>query len=202
MWSWWPTVYTSYKWYNVQPYIYSLNLHHINNTSTTHLNSGFSAHLHGNRGRDYVHVMTAQEIWIITTVFIQNTRDVCRTSNTNSVWTELFSFSVRILKQFTNAMMPSKKYIFGWLHNEFCFVHCSNLLYIAASLQLHICNRLLLIQIQQEHGSSLTARKLHTEQENSVTPVCSFEHPNVMQKGCTFSVASICLAKKRKMAAL
>lgn len=122
-------------------------------TSTTHLNSELSASLHGNRGTDYVHVMTAQEIWMITTVFTQNTRDVCRTGNTNSVWTELFSFSVRILKQFTTAVMSRKKYIFGWLHNEFCFVHCSDLLYIAASLQLHICNSSLLIQIQQEHGT-------------------------------------------------
>lgn len=104
---------------------------------------------------------------------------------------ELFYFSVQILKQFTNAMMSSKKYIFGWLHNEFCFVHCSNLLYIAASLQLHICNRLLLIPIQQEQGNSLIARKLHTEQENSVTPVCPFENPDVIWKGCTFSVAGV-----------
>jgi hypothetical protein len=50
-------------------------------------------------------------------------------------------------------VMSRKKYIFGWLHNEFCFVHCSDLLYIAASLQLHICNSSLLIQIQQEHGT-------------------------------------------------
>ena len=114
--------------------------------------SEFSVSVHGERGTDYVHVMTEQEIQMIT-VFKQNTRDVCRTSNRNSVRTELFSFSVWILKQFTNAMMPSKKYIFGWLHNEFCFEHCSNLLYIAASLQLHICNSLLLIQIQQEHGT-------------------------------------------------
>jgi hypothetical protein len=57
------------------------------------------------------------------------------------------------LKQFTNSMMPSKKYIFGWLHNEFCLVHCSYLLYIATSLELHICNSFLLIQIQQERGT-------------------------------------------------
>jgi hypothetical protein len=98
-------------------------------------------------------------------------------------------------------MMSSKKYIFGWLHNEFCFEHCSNLLYIAASLQLHICNSLLLIQIQQEHGKVQLLRKLYTEQENSMTPVCSFEHPYVIWKGCMFSVASFCLAKKRKVAA-
>jgi hypothetical protein len=30
--SWRPSVYNCYKWYNVQPYIYSPNLHHINNT--------------------------------------------------------------------------------------------------------------------------------------------------------------------------
>jgi hypothetical protein len=137
--SWRSTVYTCYKWYNVQPHIYSPNSHHINNTSTAHLNSEFSASLHGNRDTDYVHIMTAHEIKMTTTVFIHNTRDVCRTSNTNSVWMELFSFSVWILKKFTNAIIPSKKYIFGWIHDEFCFVRCSKLAihcYLTATTQL------------------------------------------------------------------
>jgi len=98
-------------------------------------------------------------------------------------------------------MMPSKKYIFGWLHNEFCFVHFSNLLYIATSLQLHICNRLLLIQIQQEQGNSLTARKLHTEQENSVTPICPFENPGDME-GVHILSSKFLFGQEKKTAAL
>jgi hypothetical protein len=107
--SWWPTAYTRHKCYNAQPHTYFLNLQYINNVSTTHVNSEFSVSLHGNRGTDYIHVMTAQEIQLKTTVLMQNARDLCSTSKTNCLSTELLSFLIWISKQFPNTMMQSMK---------------------------------------------------------------------------------------------